>query len=485
MSDAIRVVDGALPTRLSQSPLWDMQRRYFERAGVAAWRDGVVPHFVTSNTYVARSYARVLEAFLVDCDGPATIVELGAGSGRLAYAILLELAESGLRFRYLLTDVVAANVEHARGHPRFRPFVDAGQLDFAVFDLESDDLPVRGPVAVLANYVLDGVPIDACQVEGGELFEARVLVSGDSLEDAELTYEIAPAAPDYYDDAELDGLLAEYRELPSTAVRFPIAALRFLQRARAHGDGTLFLSADKGWVHADALLHRSLPSMAVHGSFSMAVNYHALARFTARAGGEALFASTSHNSLLVSAFLFDLPNHRLTRRAFRSAVEQFGPDDFYQLKKAVDAQGELLSLDALVAFLRLSGPDPEVLRRRVPGLIERVEDASHEQLRALRRLIDQAWQAYLPLGEDRDLAFAIGTLLFRMDFVTEALVFFGRSVALHGPDPQTLYNHAVCYHRLDEDDKALEWAERALEARPEHEGAREIRVLLRSKARRS
>ncbi len=79
----------------SQSVLWDWQERYFAEKGVEAWRQGEVPHYVTSNPTMASSYAEMVFAFWRDhqClkrqdinpDEPLYICELGAGSGRFAF----------------------------------------------------------------------------------------------------------------------------------------------------------------------------------------------------------------------------------------------------------------------------------------------------------------------------------------------------------------------------------------------------------------
>ena len=50
----------------SKSLLWDLQRQYFAQMGVEAWRQGEVPHYVTSNPTIANSYAEVVFAFWRD-----------------------------------------------------------------------------------------------------------------------------------------------------------------------------------------------------------------------------------------------------------------------------------------------------------------------------------------------------------------------------------------------------------------------------------
>ncbi|HMA91522.1 MAG TPA: hypothetical protein VKP30_02505 [Polyangiaceae bacterium] len=85
--------------RLSRSALWTLQRACFNQAGVNAWRTGQVPHYITSNPFMAAAYARVVTGFLRDLAAanscargdPLTIVELGAGSGRLAFHFLQKL----------------------------------------------------------------------------------------------------------------------------------------------------------------------------------------------------------------------------------------------------------------------------------------------------------------------------------------------------------------------------------------------------------
>src|ERR1700722_13913326 len=135
---------------LSQSPIWDHQQRFFCEVGVEAWRRGIVPSFVTSNPVIAHSYARLLRAYLADLDrGPAVrsdcnpvhIIELGTGSGRFSHFLLRELfcaPGPTLPARYVMTDISRPNLEFWRAHERFRPFVESGALDFALFDPAHD-----------------------------------------------------------------------------------------------------------------------------------------------------------------------------------------------------------------------------------------------------------------------------------------------------------------------------------------------------------
>lgn len=63
-----------------------------------------MPHFITCNAFIGRSYAQVLNGFLRDCvrgggglkldrTEPLYIIELGAGSGKFSFFMLKALLE--------------------------------------------------------------------------------------------------------------------------------------------------------------------------------------------------------------------------------------------------------------------------------------------------------------------------------------------------------------------------------------------------------
>lgn len=194
---------------LRSSLIWRLQRAFYDDRGLTAWSDAVVPNFVTSNSFIAGAYARVVLGLLQDVYGaagsrnPATdyaqpvyIVELGAGHGKLGYLVVEALlryraffpaTDCMLPFKYVLTDVAATNVEAWLQHPHLVDFMEAGALDVAVFDAERDsELRLRkcgvtlkagavaNPVVFLANYVFDSLATDAFRIENGALQQGCV-----------------------------------------------------------------------------------------------------------------------------------------------------------------------------------------------------------------------------------------------------------------------------------------------------------------------
>lgn len=509
------------PCRLSRSRLWHLQRRFFERRGQAAWSDGVVPHWVTSNPYLAQAYSRIILGYLRDWQAgldpaqPVYVVELGAGAGRLAFHVLRALdrrlagsALRGLDVRYVLTDFAEPNLAAWRAHPALQAWLAAGRLDLARFDAERDATivlersgvtlgpgTVRNPVVVMANYVFDGLPLDGFSVKDGRLHEWLVSLGSprpepdlddpDVLARAQLAYEQRPLEPGcaYYGDAVLDGLLEEHRAgLPGTAFTFPSASLACLARLSALAGGRLLvLSTDKGEVREDALRGQAGPDITVHGSFSIAVNYHAIARFTGHHGGEALIPTERAHSVATCGFLFGAPpaGHVETRAAYAEAIEAQSPDDFCSVTQGMRRAYDALTLAQLIAYLRFTAYDPKILAECLPALMPLVGPASAAERAALLRVVQRAWDGYFPIGEPEDLGFALGVLASAMDAWPEAIGFFEASLRGYGSDTGTLCNLALCHARLGQAAAARARLDEALALDPGCQPALALRAALR------
>src|SRR5215472_18349827 len=91
---------------LSRSLIWRLQREFYARRGIQAWRADKIPSFITSNPFIAEIYARIVAGFLCDCregrrqesapispENPLRILEFGAGTGKFAYLFLRHLSD--------------------------------------------------------------------------------------------------------------------------------------------------------------------------------------------------------------------------------------------------------------------------------------------------------------------------------------------------------------------------------------------------------
>jgi hypothetical protein len=211
-------LDGA-HVPLSQSRLWERQRAWFDEQGIRAWNKGSVPQYITSNVWISTAYAHVAAAWirqLPDVETPATIVELGCGSGRFGILFvrkLLELLappEGRSPFRYVFTDLSEYNLDILRNHPSLQPMVSDGSVDFGRYDAEESEellLTESGerisraaprPLIVIANYLFDGLRNDCFRFRDGQLEQIAVQATlpsdaDEGFEGVMLSCDVLPA----------------------------------------------------------------------------------------------------------------------------------------------------------------------------------------------------------------------------------------------------------------------------------------------------
>ncbi|MBI1240811.1 tetratricopeptide repeat protein [Umezakia ovalisporum] len=474
---------------LSQSLLWKLQRNFFHQQGIQAWNTGTVPHYVTSNPFIANAYAKVVFGFLrdwhntLDLNQPVYILELGAGSGRFAYHFLKKFfgffphsTLKHIRVTYILSDFTQQNLNYWHSHPFLQPFIQQGILEIARFDAQQDQsielnysreilslATLKNPLIVLANYFFDCLPQDIFTLSNNQLYATLINLSSYSqpnykdpnlIKHLHVTYEDQPITHNYYQDPNFNQILSYYQEhLTNTTILFPKIALHCIRNLRNLSRGRmLFLSGDKGYSQESDLHNRSKPNMTFHGNcFSMMVNYHAIGQYFINQGGHALHTTYHHSSLNISAFLFGGPptNYIETRQAYREYIEKLSPDDFFSVKKAIEKNYESLTLQQIIAYLRFSGWDANIFFGCYSVLMSRVESASDLLKQQLYSVITNIWDTYYPIGEEQNLPFHLGMLLMKMKYYAEAANYLQQSIQIYGLDANIIYNIGTCYQYLE------------------------------------
>lgn len=520
--------------RLSASRLWSWQRQYFEEQGVEAWRRSIVPHYVTSNPFMAQAYARVVFGYLrdlvresrlgFDASRPLHVLELGAGSGRFTYHFLKKFvpmlqrsALSHLRVRVVMSDFSARNIAFWKQHPMLQDYVSQGWLDFAQVDAsDPQDIVLQhsgdvlsaaqpgNPLVVIANYVFDSIEQDAFHVSGGELHESLVSLHSPqpepNLRDATLLQRLRtgfrqqPArAEDHYPEPELNHILQAYQgRLVDTHVLVPTQAIRCITHLRRLcSNRMLLLSADKGASREEDLLFNGEPKLVHHGSVSLMVNYHALGLYVEQQGGLMMTPPHRHQSLEVCAALFDAQplTHDHSRalvetcQAYGEHIGDAGPDDFYTLRRFVQANAAELDVPQMLAYLRLSGWDANNFQACYKPLLRCAETLEGPLRREMAAMAAQVWNTYFPLGEEGDMAFALGKLLCEMENYAGAITYLQRSRQWYGDTPDTLHHIGLCQYHLQQWPQALEHVLQALSLDPAHDPARALLIAIRSEMR--
>jgi hypothetical protein len=504
--------------RLSESMLWRLQRDLYDARGIQPWSRGDVPQSITTSPYIARTYAQIVLGYVRDIQKdirrsePMYIVELGAGSGRFGYRFVKQLAHllenRDIRFTYVMTDVSPSLIEFWQTHRSLRPFVDAGQLDFAYFDaIKLDDIElinsksalrhgnVANPIVVIGNYFVDSIPHDCFSVRDHQLFEnlvrvvsdqpALTLAAGQTLSDLTVTFDAQRAPTEYYPDSELNQVLDNYRQhLDDAMFLVPVAGIKCMRHFQTLSDNrALFLLADIGSARESDIREYTSGGISGDSNFWLSVNFHAIGEYVLRLGGAMLHPPQRHANLNISAFMLGGVNTRFneTRLAYEQAIGQLGPDDFFVLSSVIAGHMESLRRGELLAFLRASGWDSDYFLQCLPFLLDSLQETGWSGREDLRRAVAEAWEMYFPIGDTSDAAdlpSGFGVLLYTIGDYAEAMEYFQRSLELVGVDARTTFNIALCMNRSGRQAEASEWINRTLELDPHSEQALAMRATL-------
>ena len=243
--------------RFSQSIMWGDQKKYYDEKGIGAWEDDV-PFYITSNPFIAHSYANVAIRFIQDWVNKNpdakkhafTFLELGAGTGQFSFYFLKNLMSlrsdlklDEIKIRYIMSDLTTNSFEFWGSHHALKPFVDAGILEFLAFDLyhpKKEDIKTVNPLIIIANYLFDSVGTDVFCVKDGQLHESLVILKTDESnlidgkprdwEKVEIEYIDKPIHEKYYGGLYDDVLFSYEKKLTSTHFQFPIASLQAIDR---------------------------------------------------------------------------------------------------------------------------------------------------------------------------------------------------------------------------------------------------------------
>jgi len=502
--------------RFSEAPIWELQRRYYEEKGLKAWNNDQVPQYITSNPMIANAYAEMIFGFLQDrtsqgySSEPVIIVELGAGAGRFAYHVLVELCQlrdyAGISlpsFRYVMTDLAMSNVEAWKEHPALQAFIAEGILDFAQFDaVHGTDLnlvvsgttisegDLKQPLIVVANYFFDGIPQELLYIGEGRIFEADVMVdysestdslkASDALDQISLHYEYRQAQEYEQDGYPYRDVIAIYQEqLEDSHILFPDAGLTCLERLnRLSHAGFLLITADKGDHLLDNWKFAEPPELIRHGCFSLTANFHAFQHVYEQRGALALFPPHHYHSINIGCILnMEAPmNYTHTRLAYRRSIERFGPDEFFSLKQSIDRNIASMGLQQILSFWRLGGYDAEFFIQCTERISSLLPEANDDELQDIWRGIQIMWSSFYVMEQRYDLALDAGLILFEMDMYEESKRFL--EISIHSEPDEVVstvfYCLAICCFELELEEEALHYLRKLVEVEPDHEEAQAL-----------
>ena len=529
---------------------------FYERKGIDSWSQGVVPHFITCNAFIGRSYAKVLHGYLKDClhsaaknpidpKEPLYIVELGAGSGKFSFYMLKALDELQKvcdfpweNIIYVMTDFTEKNFKFWQAHPALKKYFDNGRLDAGIFNAVTDSSislwksgkvlspgSLKNPICILANYLFDTLYHDIFQIKDGQLHEGLVSTGSKHAEEpdplepeiiARLNnlYKYEKISTSYYMDEEGDEIhlrriLEWYQDYfannpEGASILLPIGALRALRRLVTFSSGrAIVISGDKGNNNPEQFVGLMDPHIAVHGSFSLMVNYHAIGAWFTSRGGFALHNPQEEASLKVSCFVLTETNQKEKEEgdssldprgmlgdaiseldssrskqypyllnAFEENMESFGPNDFFVMQKTVKEDSPNPPLRAIVSLLKLGDWDPDVFFKFRDLILNLAPSCGQKLRNDMLRGVVRVWENYYAVDAEKDIAFEIGRFYYGIREFEKALFFYNKSIEQIGEHHVTYYNQGLCNYSINKRELAQEFFKKAMEMNPAYEKAK-------------
>ncbi|RHY61966.1 hypothetical protein DYB38_009847 [Aphanomyces astaci] len=461
-------------TPFSSSHLWKLMSSFYDRQGVESWAQGIVPHFITSNTFIAKRYVQVFAAYLrdavaktLDPTEPLYIVELGTGSGKFSFYFVQWLYEMEAvvnlsfplcRIRYIMTDFTDSNLKFWQTHPALRPFVERGVVDFAIFDATQDTSlylinakqtiapqSLKNPICVVANYLFDTLHHELFRVDQTELKQGLISVGSTRLDEKEFTRNdgdvcIDPLDPEiikrlsnlyryddistaFYSNPHFNAILKWYQDYygdqPATFL-VPIGALNAIERLKLLSrHQLLILSGDKGHTNPDHFRGLQDPHIAVHGSFSVSlfVVPQEIESPPPQADLEALSVQRS--------------------AAYPTVCHVY--DDTLEDAKAP-------SLKGVLALMKLSFYDADLFYKFRDVLLDQSPAAPAKVKVDVMVCLNKTWTHYYQLDKEKDIAFEIGRVYYGMREYDHALQFYTRSLDEMGKHHVTYHNMGLCFY---------------------------------------
>jgi SAM-dependent methyltransferase len=475
---------------------------------------------------------------------PIYILEVGAGPGKFTFLLLRELLAlhetrgEDINFVYVISDFTKNNAAYWLGHEKLAPYFASGRLDYAIFDAEKDTEitllksgmhltpgSLSNPIFAICNYIFDTLRQDAFRIVEGQLQEAHAhvyshvegfLQPAESIRGLKVGWSYHHCSPEVYSNPYLQNMLRVYAmRMKSASILVPIGGITAMSNIAGLSNGRLILLAgDKAYNHEEELVGLRDPHVAVHGSFSFMVNFHAVRLYTLARGGFCL-QTPQLDGFKCNAFALGLggPRDDVSLRepstvsltpadintladitvtesalqypemlcAWADAMDTFGPDNFSTLQRCVRDEIKTASVKTALATIRMSVWDSDVFYKFKQTIIEATPSASEKLQSDIHRDVTQILLRYFPLQHAKDVSFELARICMGLKRWHDAITLFHASRRQCGDHHVAWYNIGICNWYLSHWEEALKAFGKSLDMKPDYEDAASWKVRVEAK----
>lgn len=479
---------------LSRSFIWNLQTKYYQSLGIDAWLSGVVPSRVTTNSYIAWRYARLIASYIRDVQSQhVTILELGAGHGRFGFLTAIHLQNIAADFlppqtswRYILTDCAERNIQFYESHAAFRNLRKEGRIDFARYEAGTDQgivlrhsgdkIDATHPtehLILIGNYFFDSLPMDVWYVDNKRLSaywpivqipdsaEAFDTETPQVLQHVKLAWEKREQELNYASSTWNSITQQLGDEIQNGTFMLPTGAFECLEQLQSWANQPLMLLVtDKGYVKVEEYRDRGPPTLTQHGCFSFNLNFVALQKWFESNSGLSLLPKRRDGLIEMASFATQHSRDALPFTTSEySAIEQFTPAEYHQVTRRCEKANP--DLFTSLSFLKLSCYDPITLHRLRRCIRAGIPKADLIEQKLLYDALSKVRQKFYHL-HDFDIPFDLALIYQHLGEYEIALELFNESLQLFGESGITFYNLAICHQKLGQNGKAAVSIEKSI-----------------------
>ena len=304
------------------------------------------------------------------------------------------------------------------------------------------------------------VSTEDSNVEAGEVLDLNKL---------HVDYQPQPLSSPYYKDANFESVLQSYaNDLEDSNILIPIGALKSIRKLHDIANNNLFIIAsDKAYTQLSELEGLNTPSIAFHGSFSMMVNFDAIARYFRLLNGDAFF-QTPRKGLKTCTFVSnrEFSNLFFSREANQMHLESFAPADYFSYHRQMCDNLANYSLEALAAHLNLSGWDPYVFNKMMNKVNQDLSKAPQLIKDSFSQGMVRMAGNFYYMPSSQDYLFDIAVFFHTLQDYANAKTYYQQSLNYFGENFNVIYNLGLCFYYLGDKTEALTLFEKAKQLSP-------------------
>ena len=328
---------------------------------------------------------------------------------------------------------------------------------------------LKNPLIVFANYLFDSLINDVFFAKNKKIYESLMTISttSDNVKNkkpirwnkAKFTFDDRECKKTYYHNAKFDEVLASYAEdLNEASFLLPIGALRCIENLQRISNGQLLLiSTDKGFSYPQEMENEDRPEFDFHGSFSLMVNYDAIAKYFKTLDGDA-FLQRERDDIVTNVFVSGGHfNQTLeTQLTLQTYVEGLSPGDYFNLYDNMIKDVKKNKIESIVSFLILSDWDPFVYEDFADFINDQLFKMDGDLVDFISENLKKVAEKFYYLPKAYDIFFDMGIFYQNLERYEEAIYYYEISKSYFGETYTLFYNKGLCYYYDDQFELALE-----------------------------